>query len=35
MITNIIQIMGKGEENIPLFYSVKCEGNIEGWLKGN
>jgi len=25
--------MGIDEESIPLNYPVKCEGNIEGWLK--
>lgn len=25
--------MGRDEEMIPLSYIVKCEGNIETWLK--
>jgi len=33
IITAIIQVMGRDEEMIPLNYVVKCEGNIESWLK--
>jgi dynein heavy chain len=33
MITHIIGTIGKDEELIPLVEPVKCEGNIENWLK--
>lgn len=33
MITAIHQVMGRDEETVPLANPVKCEGNIESWLK--
>jgi dynein heavy chain len=34
MITSIQQVLGRFEENVRLEgHYVKCEGNIEGWLK--
>lgn len=28
-----MQVSGKDEEKVDLGQAVKCEGNIEGWLK--
>lgn len=33
MITAIQSVMGRFEENVTLAFPVKCEGNIESWLK--
>ena len=33
MITAMTQKLGMDQVTIPLRYFVKCEGNIEGWLK--
>lgn len=33
IISAIQQVMGRDEENVTLINYVKCEGNIEGWLK--
>lgn len=33
MITAIHAVMGRDEETVQLQYPVKCEGNIESWLK--
>lgn len=33
IIQQIMQVSGKDEEKVDLGQAVKCEGNIEGWLK--
>lgn len=33
LITAISNVMGRDEETIPLVTPVRCEGNIESWLK--